>query len=180
MDLEQLKKKIDSTVRAIPDFPKPGIIFRDVTTLLLDHEAFNETNKHLTEKFKDSKIDYVAGIESRGFIFGAPLALSLGVGFVVLRKPNKLPGEVESVSYNLEYGSDTLNVHKGAIPAGSRVLIVDDLMATGGTMHASCQLIEKVGGEVVSCVCVIELPDLKGREKLAGKDVYTIIQYLGD
>lgn len=161
--MPELVKKI---IRDIPDFPKKGIVFKDITTVLKDSEGLKRTIDYLTENFKDKKIDYVAGIESRGFIFGTPLAYNLGAGFVVVRKPGKLPADVESITYDLEYGTDTLEVHKDAIEIGKRVLIIDDLLATGGTATAACDLVRKIGGEVVGIAFIIEIDGLGGRERL--------------
>jgi len=161
--MPELVKKI---IRDVPDFPKKGIVFKDITTVLKDSEGLKRTIDYLTEQFKDKNIDYVAGIESRGFIFGTPLAYNLGAGFVVVRKPGKLPAEVESITYELEYGTDTLEVHKDAIEVGKRVLIIDDLLATGGTACAACDLVQKIGGEVVGIAFIIEIEGLGGRAKL--------------
>jgi adenine phosphoribosyltransferase len=168
--MPELVKKI---IRDIPDFPKEGIVFKDITTVLKDSEGLKRTIDFLTEQFKDKKIDYVAGIESRGFIFGTPLAYNLGAGFVVIRKPGKLPADVESITYDLEYGTDTLEIHKDAIEKGKRVLVVDDLLATGGTAAAACDLVKKVGGEVAGMGFIIELEALNGRAKFP-KDVEVI------
>ncbi len=170
MDLSQ-------AIRSIPDFPKKGIIFRDITTLLKDPEALKETMNRLALHYKDEKIDRIVGIESRGFIFGTPLALELGCGFILIRKPGKLPAEVVSQEYELEYGTDKLEIHKDAIETGERVLIVDDLLATGGTAEAACSLVEKVGGEIAGCAFVIELDFLEGRKKLTGRDIFSIVHY---
>lgn len=160
--MPELVKRI---IRDIPDFPKEGIVFKDITTVLKDSEGLKRTIDFLTETYKDQKIDYVAGIESRGFIFGTPLAYNLGAGFIVIRKPGKLPADVESITYDLEYGTDTLEIHKDAIESGKRVLIVDDLLATGGTAAAACDLIKSSGGEVAGIAFVIELDALGGRKK---------------
>ncbi|MEI8377747.1 MAG: adenine phosphoribosyltransferase [bacterium] len=165
--MPELVRKI---IRDVPNFPKEGIIFKDITTVLKDSEGLKRTIDYLTEQFKDKKIDYVAGIESRGFIFGTPLAYNLGAGFIVVRKPGKLPAAVESITYDLEYGSDTLEVHKDAIEPGKRVLIIDDLLATGGTAAAACDLVKKIGGEVVGIAFIIEIEGLGGRDKLP-KDI---------
>lgn len=157
---------VKSKIRDIIDFPVKGIVFKDITTVLRDKEGFKEIIKFLTEKFQDKQIDYVAGIESRGFIFGAALAYELGVGFIPLRKPGKLPAETLSQEYQLEYGTDTLQIHKDAIEPGKRVVVIDDLLATGGTAAAACKLIEQTGAKVVSAAFVIELADLKGRDKI--------------
>ena len=164
---------VKSKIRDIMDFPVKGIVFKDITTVLRDKEGFKIIIDYLTEKFADKGIDYIAGIESRGFIFGAALAYQLGAGFVPLRKPGKLPGETISESYELEYGTDTLQIHKDAIEAGKKVVIIDDLLATGGTASAACKLIEKTGANVVAAAFVIELQDLNGRAKMPS-DVETI------
>jgi adenine phosphoribosyltransferase len=156
---------IRAKIRNIPDFPKPGIMFKDITTALRDPASFRRIVNFLTEEFKDLGIDYVAGIESRGFIFGAPVAYNLGAGLVIIRKPGKLPAEVETMSYSLEYGTDTLEVHKDAIEPGKKVLIVDDLLATGGTSLATLDLIEKIGGVPAGVGFVIELSFLDGLKK---------------
>lgn len=173
MDLARL-------VRSIPDFPIKGILFRDITTLIRDGEALQETIDTMVEHYIDTDIDAIVGIEARGWIFGAPLAYELGAGFVPVRKPSKLPAEKVSISYSLEYGTNTLEVHKDAIAPGTKVLIVDDLLATGGSARAACQLIEKLGGQVVGLAFLIELVDLHGRDKLKGYDVYTMIQFEGE
>src|SRR5215510_14677428 len=161
--VEQSLKKL---IREIPDFPKPGILFYDITTLLQDPGGLRTVIDQLTEHFRAKKIDTVIGIEARGFIFGPALAYHLGAGFVPVRKPKKLPAEVESFSYDLEYGQDTLEIHRDAVGEGSNVLIADDLLATGGTAQAVVKLVEKLGGKVVGLSFVIELEFLKGREKL--------------
>ena len=160
---------IKNAIRDVPDFPKKGILFRDITTAIKDKNVMKRMIDEIVEAFKDEKIDYVAGIESRGFIFGMPVAYSLGCGFVPIRKPNKLPAETFSVEYELEYGTDKIEMHKDAIEKGKRVLIIDDLLATGGTAAAACELVKKAG-VLVGLAFVIELTDLKGREKLP-KDV---------
>jgi len=173
MDLARL-------VRSIPDFPIKGILFRDITTLIRDGEAFQETIDTMVEHYIDTDIDAIVGIEARGWIFGAPLAYELGAGFVPVRKPSKLPADKVSISYSLEYGSNTLEMHKDAIAPGTKVLIVDDLLATGGSARAACQLIEKLGGQVVGLAFLIELVDLHGRDKLKGYDVYSLIPFEGE
>jgi adenine phosphoribosyltransferase len=164
-------------IREVADFPKPGILFYDITTLLKDARGLRGVIDGLKDRYKDSGADLVIGIEARGFIFAPALAYALGVGFVPVRKPRKLPGERLSVSYDLEYGTDTLEMHTGAIPAGARVLIVDDLLATGGTARATARLIEQAGGEVVGLGFVVELAFLNGRKKLEGYDVFSLLQY---
>ena len=161
-------------VRQVPDFPKKGILFLDITTATKDAKAFERSMDFLYEQFKNEKADYVAGIESRGFIFGAALASKLGIGFIPVRKPNKLPAETIKESYDLEYGSDTIEIHKDALKEGDRVIIIDDLLATGGTAAAACNLIRKAGAEVVATAFIIELDPLKGREKIEAKGVKVI------
>ncbi|XP_042007741.1 adenine phosphoribosyltransferase 1, chloroplastic-like isoform X2 [Salvia splendens] len=166
---------IASSIRVIPDFPKPGIMFQDVTTLLLDPKAFKDTIDLFVERYRDKNINVIAGIEARGFIFGPPIALAIGAKFVPMRKPKKLPGEVISEEYSLEYGTDKIEMHVGAVQAGERAVIVDDLIATGGTLNAAIRLLERVGVTVVECACVIELAELKGREKLGDKSLFVLV-----
>ncbi|KZV56217.1 hypothetical protein F511_13821 [Dorcoceras hygrometricum] len=153
--------RIASTIRVIPDFPKPGILFQDITTLLLDPTAFKDTIDLFVERYKHKNINVIAGVEARGFIFGPPIALAIGAKFVPLRKPKKLPGEVISEEYSLEYGTDKMEMHVGAVQPGELAVVVDDLIATGGTLNAAVCLLERVGAHVVECACVIELPELK-------------------
>jgi adenine phosphoribosyltransferase len=169
--------ELADTIRSIPDFPVQGILFRDITTLLTDPDAFQEAIDLLLDRYLDEDIDLVAAIEARGFIFGAPLAYELAAGFVPIRKPGKLPAETISASYTLEYGTNTLEMHKDAIEPGQRVLLVDDLVATGGSAKAATELIEQLGGEVVGIVFLIELTDLKGVEQLEGYDVFSLIKF---
>lgn len=164
-------------IRSIPDWPKEGILFRDITPLLLNPKAFKVAVDSLCTDFIDAGIEYVAAVEARGFIFGAAVAEKLGAGFVPIRKKGKLPWQTESVSYDLEYGTDTLEVHSDAVKSGGKVLMVDDLLATGGTMSAACELIEKIGGTVAGITFLIELADLQGREKIADYKVISIISY---
>jgi adenine phosphoribosyltransferase len=171
--MDALKKLI----REVPDFPKPGINFYDITTLLKDPNGLKLTIDALTDEYSSQKIHTVIGVESRGFIFGAPLAYQLGAGFVPVRKPKKLPAETVSVSYELEYGSDTLEIHKDAIGEGHKVLIVDDLLATGGTARAVVDLVKKLGGDIVGLSFIVELNFLNGREKFDGYDVRSLISY---
>ncbi len=173
MSADDLRAKI----REVPDFPKPGILFYDITTLLKDREAFRESIDLLTQPYVDQKIDVVVGMESRGFIFSAPMAYQLGAGFVPVRKLGKLPAETASVEYALEYGTNTLEIHRDAITAGQRVLIVDDLLATGGTVSGTIDLVRRLGGEVVALAFLVELKFLKGRDRLRGYDVHSIVQY---
>jgi len=174
-----MTKSIKSKIRTVPHWPKEGIMFRDITTLLKDAEGFKETIDLLYNRYKDEKIDKVIGIESRGFIFGAPLAYLLGCGFVPIRKPGKLPAEIESEEYTLEYGKDKIEVHKDAINKGDKILIVDDLIATAGTASAARNLVKKLGGELVECAFIIELTDLKGRDKLKGENIFSIVEFEG-
>jgi len=171
--MENLRKLI----REVPDFPKPGINFYDITTLLLDPEGLEETIDALTEQCRGKNIDTVIGVESRGFIFATPVAYQLGAGFIPVRKPKKLPAECVSVSYELEYGTDTLEMHKDAVGEGHNVLIVDDLLATGGTARAVVDLVESVGGTVAGLLFVVELDFLGGRSKFDGYDVRSLIRY---
>jgi adenine phosphoribosyltransferase len=166
-----------SLVRNVPDFPLPGIQFKDITTLVGNGPAFAEVIRLMADRYRGAGIDAVAGIESRGFIFSAPIALELGVGLVPIRKPGKLPADTYQVEYALEYGTNRLEVHRDALSAGARVLLVDDLLATGGTIEAACQLIERAGGSVAELAFVIELSFLNGRERLAPYPVFSLIQY---
>ena len=172
-----MTNNLASFIRDVPDFPKKGIIFKDITTLLKNPEALTKTASILYELAKDKGISKVAGIESRGFIFGGLLAEKLNAGFVPIRKPNKLPAEKISETYALEYGTDTIEIHKDAIIPGDRVLLHDDLLATGGTAQAAVNLIEKLGGEVVQISFLIELVFLNGRELLKGYDIQSLIKY---
>jgi adenine phosphoribosyltransferase len=173
MNLEDLKGKI----RNIPDFPIKGVVFRDITTLISNPEALKFTIDHLHERYKNNKPDLIVGIESRGFIFGGALADRLGVGFIPARKPGKLPWEIVEESYELEYGNATLQIHADAIEKGQRILILDDLLATGGTLAATAKLVEKLGGVIEEIAIIIELTFLNGREKLPGKKIYSLVQY---
>ena len=164
-------------IRGIPDFPKPGIMFRDITPLLVDPRALGEAVRRMAEPYKKGSVDVVIGAESRGFIFAAAMALELDAGFVPIRKKGKLPFKTASVSYDLEYGTDTLQMHTDAVSQGTRVLMVDDLLATGGTMAACCEMVEKAGGRVLGIEFLIELAFLKGREKLAGCPVRSQIVF---
>ncbi len=166
-----------SLIRDIPDFPQDGILFRDITTLLRDPDGLKFTIDKLAEKFSNQSIDYVVGMESRGFIFGTPLAYRLGSGFVPVRKPGKLPAEVHSVEYDLEYGSDSLEIHQDAFPESSNVLIVDDLIATGGTAAATAQLVERASCNLVGFGFIIELSDLGGRQKLPDVPIESLVIY---
>ncbi len=171
------KINLEKYIRSIPDWPKKGILFRDITPLLADPEALAQAIEALCAGFTVADIDYVAAVEARGFIFGAAVARKLQTGFVPIRKQGKLPFKTESITYDLEYGTDTLEVHNDAVNNGSSVLMVDDLLATGGTMAAACKLIEKIGGHIVGISFLIELNELAGREKLDGYEVKTVISY---
>ena len=178
--LENMTESIKSKIRTIPDWPKKNIMFRDITTLLKSPDGLKETVDLLYNRYADKKIDKVVGIESRGFILAAPLAYRLGCGFVPVRKPGKLPAECESEEYSLEYGKDKIEIHKDAINKGDKVLIVDDLLATGGTMNAARNLVKKLHGDIVECACVVELPELKGREKIKGEKIFSIVKFEGE
>jgi adenine phosphoribosyltransferase len=171
--MDELKKLI----REVPDFPKPGILFYDITTVLKDKAGFRRIIEALTEQIRPYNADVVLGIEARGFIFAPALAYNLGAGFVPVRKPKKLPAATERISYELEYGVDTLEIHKDAVKAGSRIVIADDLLATGGTSLATVRLAEKLGGNVVAVSFVIELEALKGRDRLNGYEVVSLLKY---
>ncbi|BAY87193.1 adenine phosphoribosyltransferase [Calothrix parasitica NIES-267] len=170
---------LKSLIRDIPDFPKPGILFRDITTLLRDAQGLKYTIDLFTQKCVDAGMtaDFVVGMESRGFIFGTPLAYQLGAGFIPVRKKGKLPAEIYAIEYALEYGTDTLEVHQDALQPGSRVLIADDLIATGGTAAATAELIQKVGCELVGFAFIIELQELQGRKKLPDLPIVTLLEY---
>ncbi|MEL1135099.1 adenine phosphoribosyltransferase [Desulfitobacterium sp. THU1] len=167
----------DQYIRVIEDFPKPGISFKDITTLLKDGEAYRAAIDAIVEQVKGYQPDLIVGPEARGFLLGAPVAYALGIGFVPVRKPGKLPGQTVSETYELEYGCDTLEVHADALRAGQRVAIVDDLLATGGTTSATARLIEKTGAQVVSMGFLIELGFLEGRKKLQGYDIFSLLNY---
>ena len=168
---------LNKYVASIPDFPSKGILFRDITPLMADGEAFRYACDLLTEYARKIGAQVVAGPESRGFIFGCPVAYNLNIGFVPVRKPNKLPRKTISIKYDLEYGTNELHIHEDAIKPGQKVLIIDDLLATGGTVDATIKLVEQLGGEVAGCAFLIELEDLKGRELLSGYDVFTLMKY---
>jgi len=175
-----LNEDIKAKIRTIPNWPKQGVMFRDITTLMKDEKGFRDTCQRLFEHYKDKDIDIVAGIESRGFVFGTALAILLKKGFVPIRKKGKLPAETMRQEYQLEYGVDAVEIHKDAIKEGDKVLVVDDLLATGGTMRASCQLVEKCGGKVIGCAFVVELPELRGRDKLKEYDVFRLVEFEGE
>ena len=172
-------KKIEDYVRSIPDFPEPGIIFRDITSILQDADGLKLAIDSMQECLKDTEVDVIVGTESRGFMFGVPIAYNLHKPFVPVRKKGKLPCETVSRSYDLEYGSATIEMHRDSIKPGQKVAVIDDLIATGGTVEAAVKLIEELGGEVVKIVFLMELAGLKGREKLAGYDVASVIRYEG-
>lgn len=169
--------QLQNFIRDIPDFPKPGILFKDITPLLASPEAFQFAVDSLCEHYRGHKIDAIAAAEARGFLFAAPMALQMKLPLVPLRKPGKLPYQTHFMQYDLEYGSAELHVHIDGVPAGANVLLVDDLLATGGTMKAACQLVEKAGGKVASCANVIELTFLNGRQTLAGYDVFCLLEF---
>ena len=169
--------KIKKSIRNIPDFPKPGIQFKDITTLLKDKDAFYQSVESFYDIFKDKKIDLILGIESRGFIFGAPLAIKMGCGFILARKPGKLPSKTISEDYDLEYGKNSIEIHIDSINKNDNVLIVDDLLATGGTAQAVGKIVKQLGGKIVSYCFLIELVDLNGRKKIEDDPVISIIKY---
>lgn len=170
-------RRLAERIRAVPDFPEAGVVFRDITPLLADPEALRLAARHLAEPFAGERIDAVVGAEARGFIFGSLVARQLRTGFVPLRKAGKLPRETLAVRYDLEYGQAVLEAHVDAVSAGDRVLLVDDVLATGGTSAAGCALVEQLGGEVAACAFVIELSALAGRARLAGHRVHTLLRY---
>lgn len=174
----QVVEDVKGKIRDVIDFPKPGIVFKDITTALKDAETLRKMIDYMCDKFKDVEIDYIVGLESRGFIFGMPVAYNLNAGFIPIRKPNKLPAKTLKETYVLEYGTDTLEMHEDALKKGDRVLIVDDLLATGGTAAAACNLVTKAGAEIVGCAFLIELNFLEGKNKLP-KDVniVSMIEY---
>ncbi len=177
MDREKLIEGLKNSIRDVPDFPKKGIIFKDITTLLKDGKKFREAIDCIVERYKGRKIDKVVAIEARGFVLGSVVAYRLGVGIVPVRKKGKLPYETNSVEYDLEYGKDSLEMHKDAIEPDEKVIVVDDLLATGGTMNAVCDLIERAKGKVVETAFLIELEFLKGRDRLKGREVFSLIKF---
>jgi adenine phosphoribosyltransferase len=174
---EKIVEDIKKSIRDVPDFPRKGIIFKDITPFLSNHKVFSNTIKLLASRYKKKGIKKVIGIEARGFIIASPLALEIGAGFIPVRKKGKLPYKTLSVTYSLEYGTDTLQIHEDAISKGESVIIVDDVLATGGTAKAVCELVEKLGGRVKEIFMLIELEFLKGREKLKDYDVFSLIKY---
>ncbi len=168
---------LKSKIRNIPDFPVKGIQFKDITTLLKDKDAYKYCIDQITEHCKSLKIDYVAGIEARGFVIGAPVAYNLNVGFLLVRKKDRLPAEVERISYQLEYGENILEIHRDSFQEGDRIMVIDDLLATGGTTLAVFKLIEKLGGKIVGADFIVELEMLKGNEKLKGYEIFSLVKY---
>jgi len=175
--MKEKEPDLRSLIRSVPGFPKAGIVFRDITTLAKDASGFRAAVDAIAERYAKSRVDVVVGIESRGFIFGAAVAYRLGVGFVPARKPGKLPAETVRAEYSLEYGTDAIEMHRDAISAGQRVLVVDDLLATGGTARAAVELVEKLGGRVVALAFLIDLAFLGGRAKLDGYESFSLIEY---
>ncbi len=175
--MDKQLRRFKACIRNVPDFPKPGIVFRDITPLIRDPEALRGVVRRMADLFREQCVDLVVGIESRGFIFGPAVAMELGVGFVPLRKPGKLPAETVKETYELEYGTDAVEIHADAVEPGQKVLLLDDLLATGGTMAASCRLIERLGGEVAGVVFLVELDFLKGRSKLARYNPVSLLHY---
>ena len=168
---------LENFIRDVPDFPRPGIVFKDITTLLKNAQGWRKAVDDMTALFADRHVDKVVGIEARGFAFAAPIAYNLGAGLLLVRKPGKLPAETISASYQLEYGTDSVEIHKDAIESGDQVLVVDDLLATGGTVQATCRLIEQLGGKVAGIAFLIELDFLNGRRRLEGYEVRSLIHY---
>ena len=171
---------LKQTIRSIPGWPINGVIFRDLTSLMQNPEAFRESCDLLYHRYKDQGIDKIVGIDARGFVFGAVLAYKLGIGFVPVRKKGKLPSKTFQETYTLEYGQDTLEIHEDAIEKGEKIVIVDDLIATGGTVGATVRLVEKLGGQLMECAFIVELPDLKGREKIPGVKVFSLTEFEGE
>ncbi|MCP3901471.1 MAG: adenine phosphoribosyltransferase [Desulfobacteraceae bacterium] len=171
---------LKATIRSIPDWPIKGVIFRDLTTLMQDPDAFRESCDVLYERYKDQNIDKIVGIDARGFVFGAVLAYKLGIGFIPVRKKGKLPYNTIEETYSLEYGEDTLEIHEDALDKGDKVIVVDDLIATGGTVGATVSLVEKLGAQILECAFVVELPDLKGRDKIKNCKVFSITEFEGE
>lgn len=171
---------LKETIRTVPNWPIEGIMFRDITTLIQNPDAFRAACDALYERYQEMEVDKIVGIDARGFIFGSVLAYKLGTGFVPVRKKGKLPYATIAETYSLEYGEDTVEMHVDAVSQGEKVVIVDDLIATGGTMYAATQLVEKLGGEVLECAFIIDLPDLKGKEKLQGFNTFTLVEFDGE
>jgi adenine phosphoribosyltransferase len=171
---------LKATIRSIPDWPIKGVIFRDITTLMQNPDAFRESCDVFYERYKDQNIDKIVGIDARGFVFGAVLAYKLGIGFIPVRKKGKLPYKTIEETYTLEYGEDTLEIHEDALNKGDKVVVVDDLIATGGTVGATVSLVEKLGAQIIECAFIVELPDLKGRDKIKNCKVFSIAEFEGD
>ncbi|HKJ98492.1 MAG TPA: adenine phosphoribosyltransferase [Desulfotignum sp.] len=171
---------LKKTIRSIPDWPIPGVVFRDLTTLMQDPEAFKYSCDILFQRYCDKGIDKIVGIDARGFVFGGVLAYKLGIGFVPVRKVGKLPFRIIQENYDLEYGTDTLEIHQDGIIAGEKVVVVDDLIATGGTVGATVKLVRKLGGDIVECAFIVELPDLKGRDQITGCPVFSMVAFEGE
>jgi len=176
MDVEAASRRLEALIRDVPDFPQPGVLFKDITPILRNPRALREAVDAMSTPFLDADIDVIVGLESRGFVFGAPMAYNMGLGFAPVRKLGKLPADKIYVEYELEYGSNTFEMHRDAVEPGQRVLIVDDLLATGGTMRASIDLVERLGGQVVGLSFLVELGFLHGRDKLKGYDIHSIIR----
>jgi adenine phosphoribosyltransferase len=170
-----LAHRVSARLHDVPDFPKPGIVFKDITPLLADAELFRDVVEALAEPFRNERVSHVIGIESRGFLFASPVAIALGAGIIPVRKPGKLPRETQRESYALEYGMDSLEMHRDGCPAGSRILVVDDVLATGGTAAATCRLTRRLGGEVVGCAFLLRIGALNGESALAGTQVHTLL-----
>lgn len=177
MNVETTSKRLETMIRDVPDFPQPGVLFKDITPILADPAGLREAIDAMAAPFRDKRVDVIVGLESRGFVFGAPMAYNMGLGFAPVRKFGKLPADKIYIEYDLEYGSNVFEMHRDAIAGGQRVLIVDDLLATGGTMRASIDLVEQLGGEVVGLSFLVELSFLNGRQKLQGYDIHTVITY---
>lgn len=171
---------LKNTIRSIPNWPIPGVIFRDLTSLMQDPKAFKASCDVLYERYKDMEIGKIVGIDARGFVFGAVLAYKLGIGFVPVRKKGKLPSKTIQESYSLEYGEDILEIHEDAIQRGEKIVIVDDLIATGGTVGATVKLVKRLGGDILECAFIVELPDLRGRDQVQGCKVYSLTQFNGE
>ena len=171
---------LKKTIRSIPDWPIKGVIFRDLTTLMQDPRAFRESCDILYDRYKDMRIDKIVGIDARGFVFGAVLAYKLDIGFIPVRKKGKLPWKTIQETYSLEYGEDTLEIHEDAVEQGEKVIIVDDLIATGGTIGATVKLLKKLGADIIECAFVVELPELKGRDQIQGCKVFAITEFEGE
>lgn len=175
MNVETTRQRLETLIRDVPDFPQPGIIFKDITPILQDPQGLREAVDAMAEPFRGRDIDVIVGLESRGFIFGAPIAYSMGLGLALVRKQAKLPADKIHIEYDLEYGSNVFEIHRDAIQPGQRVMIVDDLLATGGTMRASIDLVERLGGEVAGLTFLVELSFLNGRQKLQNYDIHSVI-----